>query len=276
MFKRVLWRCFLLGLFSTASVAYSADATVSIYDQEDFGGYQRSLQFLRRDFADDVPFYLAVPNTGSIRGVVLLLHGITSSKDIWWQNEGPYSKLREYRSGLLEAGFVVVAPDARGHGQRSYMSGFDSPMKLLATQNWDGVRQLIEGSAHDFSGLIGHLKTLYPDVPLGVLGMSLGAMQTFFLAANDGRVDFAVPVFAPIQTTSPVLDDIQPMTLAANVEVPTLLLISDQDVWYSFEDGKALYQRVAAEDKQRLILSTPHELGYSEAEKVLAWITKRF
>jgi pimeloyl-ACP methyl ester carboxylesterase len=40
---------------------------------------------------------------------ILLLHGYPESKRIWWRNVGP----------LVDAGFEVVAPDFRGHGDSS-------------------------------------------------------------------------------------------------------------------------------------------------------------
>ncbi len=40
---------------------------------------------------------------------ILLLHGYPESKRIWWRNVGP----------LAEAGFEVIAPDFRGHGESS-------------------------------------------------------------------------------------------------------------------------------------------------------------
>ncbi|MBL4681580.1 MAG: dienelactone hydrolase family protein [Pseudomonadales bacterium] len=159
-----------------------------------------------------------------------MLHGITSSKDVWWQNEGPYGKTREYRMGLLEAGYVIVTPDARWHDQRIATADFKSPLEILGNQNWTALRSLIAGSVVDFSAILDEVEKIYPDLPIGVLGMSLGAIHSFALATDDTRIKLAVPVFSPIQTPTDLLTDIQPMTRAKQLTVPTLLLISDQDV----------------------------------------------
>lgn len=248
---------------------------VVVYDTKQFEGYSRSLMTLHRSFREPLPFYLAEPTVRPIKGVVFLLHGITSSKEIWWQDEGPYSNLHDYKNGLLHAGYVVIAPDSRVHGQRSHLGKYESPKNLLAQQDWYGVRDLIAGSARDFRRLIDLAEQRYPESKIGVLGMSLGALQTLVLAAADDRVDFAVPVFPPIMDLSPVLELVHPYQLAKQIKVPTLLLISDQDVWYKLEQGEALFDKIVAADKKLLILSTPHELGYSRADDVMEWIINR-
>src|SRR5204863_2919155 len=40
---------------------------------------------------------------------LLLVHGYPETKRIWWRNIGP----------LADAGFEVIAPDLRGHGESS-------------------------------------------------------------------------------------------------------------------------------------------------------------
>ncbi len=248
---------------------------VTTYVDRDFGHYTRSLRIMRRSFQDDVPFYLAVPKTEMLKGVVFLLHGITSAKDIWWQSEGPYSKLSDYRKELLEAGYVLIVPDARYHGQRSSTGNFESPMNLLSGQQWTKLQDLLVGSVRDFRELIDYTSAEFPDLSIGVLGMSLGAMHALILGSVETRLDFIVPIFPPIQNVSPLLNSVHPHQLAPGISLPTLLLISDQDQWYRFEDGTELYDHLAAENKKLMVLSTPHELLYSESTQVVSWIKEQ-
>ncbi|MBL4681581.1 MAG: hypothetical protein JKY88_12770 [Pseudomonadales bacterium] len=55
LIRAAIWLT-ILGQWSMQTIA-----EVSIYDQKDFGTYDRSLNVLRRDFSDDIPFYLSVP-----------------------------------------------------------------------------------------------------------------------------------------------------------------------------------------------------------------------
>ena len=252
---------------------YDVDTSnVTSYVERDFETYTRSLRIMRRPFYDDVPFYLAVPKDMPLKGIIFLLHGITSSKDIWWQGEGPYSKLSDYRKGLLEAGYIVVAPDAKYHGQRSAQVGFESPMTILSGQKWLKMQDLLTGSVKDFRALIDYTSAEYPELPTGVLGMSLGALQTLILGSVESRLDFIVPIFPPIQKVAASLESVHPFQLASTIGIPTLLLISDRDIWYRFEDGKKLYGKLASDNKKLLVLETPHELLYSESSKVVSWI----
>lgn len=250
-------------------------AGIEQYEIEDFDTYDRELAYLRQPFAGPIPYYLAYPkDKSSWKGMVFMLHGITSSKDIWWQDSGPYHRLGEYRRELLDAGYVLVLPDSRFHGQRLHEANFESAKKLLERQEWQTLRDLIAGSVQDFRLLLDELKAdeKFADLPVGVLGMSLGGIQTLAISAVDQRIEFLVPVFPPVQSVSPIVTPIAPLTVASRISAPCLLLISDQDVWYSLDDGKQLFEQLACQDKKLEVLNTPHELGYSKAKTVRQWI----
>lgn len=246
-----------------------------VYEVEDFNSYYRELAYLRQPFAGPIPYYLAYPKDQKRwKGIVLMLHGITSSKDIWWQGSGPYHRVGEYRRELLDAGYVLVLPDARYHGQRVHEANFESAKNLLQRQEWQTLRDLIAGSVQDFRLLLDDLQKddKFKDLPVGVLGMSLGGIQTLALSAVDSRIDFLVPIFPPVQSVSPLVEALAPINVADNVKAPCLLLISDRDVWYTLEDGKQLFEKLGSKNKQLEVLSTPHELGYSKAAMIRRWI----
>lgn len=250
---------------------------VEQYVVRDFTDYIRELRFLRQSFDDPIPFYLAYPkDLTKLKGIVLMLHGITSNKNIWWQDSGPYHLTGEYREKLLEAGYVLILPDAKFHGQRVQAANFESPMKLLQRQDWHQLKELLAGSVKDFRLLIDYIKSdeRFSHLPVGVLGMSLGAIHSLEISAVDERIEFLVSVFPPVQSISPVVDTISPLSVAEMISAPCLLLISDQDVWYSLADGKKLFEMLACKEKSLNVLSTPHELGYSKAETVVQWIQK--
>ncbi len=249
--------------------------TTEVYEIEDFDSYYRELAYLRQPFAGPIPYYLAYPKDQKRwKGIVLMLHGITSSKDIWWQGSGPYHRLSEYRHELLDAGYVLVLPDSRFHGQRVHEANFESAKNMLQRQEWQTLRDLIAGSVQDFRLLLDNLQSdnKFKDLPVGVLGMSLGGIQTLALSAVDTRIEFLVPVFASVRSVSPLVEALAPIHVADKISAPCLLLISDQDVWYTLDDGKQLFANLSCKNKQLEVLSTPHELGYTKAAVVRQWI----
>lgn len=94
---------------------------------------------------------------------VLLLHGFASSADINWRRPGLVD-------ALVEAGFRVIAPDARGHGRS------DKPHDPAAYAN--------DALARDVSALLDHLGL----DQVHVVGYSMGGIVGLAAATRDPRV----------------------------------------------------------------------------------------
>lgn len=94
---------------------------------------------------------------------VLLLHGFASSADINWRRSGLHD-------ALVDAGFRVVAPDARGHGRS------DKPHDPAAYAD--------DAMARDVSALLDHLGIDRVDV----VGYSMGGIVGLAAATREPRV----------------------------------------------------------------------------------------
>lgn len=73
---------------------------------------------------------------------LLLIHGFPETKRIWWRNIGP----------LAEAGFEVVAPDLRGHGESDLAS---DGMYDIAAFSLDMYALMHDVLGHERYGVVG-------------------------------------------------------------------------------------------------------------------------
>ncbi|MBI4533818.1 MAG: alpha/beta fold hydrolase [Candidatus Melainabacteria bacterium] len=99
-----------------------------------------------------------------LRGVVVAIHGMTL-------HGGTFDVVGRH---LASQGFLVLAPDIRGFG-RWYNGEW---LKLPQ------IKVSYSTSRSDVVGLLTHLRTAYPGVPLFCLGESLGANQAMRVASE--------------------------------------------------------------------------------------------
>ena len=152
----------------------------------------------------------------TVYGYMLLPKGIeTPAPAVLYHHEhgGKYSlgkeaaiKVREngYAPGLalVEAGFIVLAIDAYGFGQREHQgpggaseSGASTELSLYKQFVWQG-RSLWGMMVHDDLSALRYLRSR-PEVDaarLGAVGMSLGGSRTTWVAALDETVKASVPI----------------------------------------------------------------------------------
>ena len=83
----------------------------------------------------------------------------------------------EFAERLVKAGFVVYANDHRGHGK-----SVTSSDQLGHFNGKNGLHQVI----NDMKQLSGHIKTEHPDIPLILIGHSMGSLLArFFVMSNE-------------------------------------------------------------------------------------------
>lgn len=282
MYKYILCLSLLASLSSISQAqsnpvfgydAYPKQTQALLIDEKQFGTITRQQLQLTAPFSEAIPFYLAYPKQQKINQVVFLLHGITSSKDIWWQGSGPYSLVREYREQLLEQGYAVVAVDARFHGQRAHQGAYRSAKLLAVEQKPHGLRDLVVNSVIDLRRVIDYLQSRpeFAQARFGSLGISLGGIHSMAFAAADSRIEFTVPIFPPPMAPAPAWP-VFPMGIAQQLNTSTLLLLADKDEWYSLDQGKALFDKIASDDKTLMILASQHDPEVTQAKKVMQWI----
>jgi len=114
-----------------------------------------------------------------VRGLVLVYHGVTASK------EGNL----EIFTPLVGEGWAVVLPDAVGHGERREATlsaealGYRNFLRLCA------ARTALE--AHD---LIDALHAEFGQLPTAAVGISMGGFVAHYLALREKRVEQVVVI----------------------------------------------------------------------------------
>ncbi len=178
---------------------------------------QASLISTRREESYTMEHFTFVNSVGdTVYGYLILPRGIEyPAPAVLYHHEhgGKYSlgkdaaiKIREngYAPGLAlaEAGFIVMAIDAYGFGQREHQGpagererGGATELSLFKRFLWEG-RTLWGMMAHDDLSALAYLRSR-PEVDaerIGAAGMSLGGSRTTWVGALDESVKAVVPI----------------------------------------------------------------------------------
>jgi dienelactone hydrolase len=163
----------------------------------DCGAYRRERVVFDAEATMAVPAYLLVPHHRTEPGpAILAIHGHGPGKArICGLLDEEHDEGAPYAHVLASAGYVVLAPDLRGFGERSewmpddkYHCDWDLVCATMAgvvphqRNLWDLQRALDVLAAHP----------LVDASRVGAAGLSYGATCTLFLAAIDERVRAAV------------------------------------------------------------------------------------
>ena len=85
-------------------------------------------------FDSKVPFYHFVNSRKKIPSYVILMHGLSDSKEDWVYPSEPYldwgRNLTRIKDSLITLGYSLIIPDAKFHGERSYELNFRPPESL--------------------------------------------------------------------------------------------------------------------------------------------------
>jgi dienelactone hydrolase len=177
-------------------------------DSVDCGSYTRQKVTYRSEVEIRVPAYLLIPNDlapDERRPGLLCIHGHGQfGKDsVVGLNDTPerqaeIDKLKyDYGQQLAEDGFVVLAPDLRGFGERSLY--YPEKRKDHCYRNYMcatllGTTVMALNMCDLYAGLDVLATSLHVDAhKLGCVGLSLGGRMTMMMAALDHRISIAVP-----------------------------------------------------------------------------------
>jgi dienelactone hydrolase len=154
--------------------------------------------FIYSEATEKVPVLIYKPLSAGNKKlpVVICLHGTGGSKD----DAGIRSLLFEF----TKLGFMAVAIDARYHGERVTKTpdrNFYTEAIIKAWQNNDAAQQqhpFFFDTVYDLWKLTDYLITR-KDVDsnrIGMMGISMGGIETWMAASVDTRIKVAVPVIA--------------------------------------------------------------------------------
>jgi dienelactone hydrolase len=169
----------------------SVDLAVETTDEVDCGEYTRRRVVFDTEATMSVPAYLLVPNTRAAPSpAVLAVHGHGAGKSLVCGVD-PGGPGDDYAHALAARGYVVLAPDLRGFGERS---DWMPPDKYHC--DWDLVCATMAGvvplerNLWDLQRALDVLTTdpLVDATRIAAVGLSYGATCALFLAALDPRV----------------------------------------------------------------------------------------
>ncbi|KXV33188.1 hypothetical protein AD940_11080 [Gluconobacter thailandicus] len=162
------------------------------------------------DMSDGARIPLRIyPASQPLRAVILALHGFGDSRDAW----------EFFAPPLSAAGIEIVAPDQRGFG---------------ATQDagdWSTTTRMVQDAQEELAWLHGR----YPDLPLYVMGESMGAAVALLLATDpppelSGTILLAPAIMKigePWQTVLDGIDTVAPRWKLDGSAVPGERVASD-------------------------------------------------
>ena len=126
--------------------------------------------------------------------VVICLHGTGGNKS--------QGDIKDFLSRFSRMGIMGISIDARYHGERISGSGNKYVEAITrAWQNTDSTRQehpFFFDTVYDLWRLTDYL-TIRPDVQasrIGMMGISMGGIETWMAASVDKRIKVAVPIIA--------------------------------------------------------------------------------
>ena len=205
-FRAVLEHC--MGGYPTERV----DLDPLVTETHDDGPYVRQRLLLRTEPAMNVPCWLLLPKDrrpGERGPAVLALHGHGNGRDDVCglaPDEPRAANIRlhnyDYARGLAKAGFIVIAPDHRGFGERKVgyehwgAEGHDrrDPCNVLLLKSLLFGKNLLLLNVWDAMKCVDYLVSR-DDVNatrIGACGLSYGGTLTLFAAALDDRIAAAV------------------------------------------------------------------------------------
>lgn len=156
----------------------------------------------------------------------LLLHGLTSDGACWWR----------LASELADQGWMVLAPDLRGHGRSPAASAYDLPTLAADVELLGNGWQLVVG--HSLGGAIAaHLLARAQDITAAVLldpVLHLPAATRDALR-DDLRWEAGTVTAARVREQNPSWDerDVQRKVLAAALCTPDVVesVVAHNDPW---------------------------------------------
>lgn len=238
-----------------------------------------------------VPGYLELPKSGNAPyPCILLIHGLSSSKDEWWEMGTPVHH-GEVTQSLLESGFAVAALDAEYHGERIKDNDYESPDQMIFVHGWSNrYGNMILHSVLDYRRLMDYLATRseIDSTRIGVIGYSMGGAMTFLLTAVDERVKTSVACvtppnsktlfkmtgmpFSPETVLAFRLGATSPNNFAHAIgSRPFLMLMAKQDIYYTEEEANQLYQLIPGPTKELRFFDSGHELPVDYVPKATGW-----
>lgn len=216
------------------------------------------------------------------RPVLLAMHAMGRTQWRWWEAEFKGRPTIESTHRLaeraLQAGHVIVALDARGHGDRKDPERPLNARELLRSLHWWGEREpyerLVVDSVKDYRVLLDWLLAQPPvdAARVRAAGYSMGAQMALLLAATDPRVHSVAAMVPPDLGCS--VAAVAPISMKAWLaDVEVWLLTADDDEHASRADNAALFAALPGAAKRHLTFPGGHVLPPVWVDQLQPWLS---
>jgi dipeptidyl aminopeptidase/acylaminoacyl peptidase len=228
-----------------------------------------------------VPGYLAIPKTGvPPYPCVMQIHGMTLSKEDFWRSDS-YHRGHLLSQALLAEGFAVLALDAQYHGERIIFNDFQSTLVMVFRKGWiNRLREMTTQTVMDYRRAIDYLETR-KEIDLnriGVIGYSLGGVESFILTGVDPRIKVLTACVTPsiIRQRWPDqhnLSAIAPTNFVRAIKGRAILMLMGRNDEFNctVEEARSLYNLIEGESKELVFYDSGHRLPEEHVSKVLKW-----
>lgn len=294
-FKIKLWAGILLFIHASIALAGAENQRLHQYlaydptplnevitNKATLSGYSR--QHITYDGFDGekVTAYLAMPNLikNQKPKTVVLVHGLTQSKDQWWKESGPWSFPGQITKALLDNGFAVFALDARNHGERLQPWDPQNPYAYIKESRVNGFSKMVLNSAIDVRRGIDYLESRNDlDLDgLAVMGFSMGGCIAWASTAADSRIEHLVAMATPnkLVKDADAIPLFSPLNFAPEITKPSVLMVmATEDSFYTQSDANDLFNAVGSDDKKIAFVEGGHDLPQNTVDTVMPWFLKK-
>ncbi len=238
-------------------------------ERKEAAGHTREKIVFEGAHGDLVPAWLALPRAVPGRvPVVSLMHGVGRSKEIWFSADlAP--RAAALTDSLLAGGYAVLALDARGHGERVLATGVPGPDGGPAGRDLMVASTIEQRRAFDYLATRSEIDASR----IGALGVSLGGLMAFALAALEPRLRVAVAGVTPVGALKQIISiPMAPQTFAGAIaRTPFLMLMGRQDEFYTEQDAAELFAGIPSPVKELVWYDAGHRLPPEYAPRARAW-----
>lgn len=260
--------------YSAASQLFLYDASLPlnsrVFDHVDSAAFIREKFVINGWHGSRVPGLIALPGRAASKyPVVLLIDGIGGWKERWWNRES-WNRGRVLIDSLLANGYGVAMVDAPGSGERKFENDFESVEPLLRKPAQ--FRDLVIQMTIEQRRVLDYLsaRSDIDSSRIAVLGLSMGGMAAFYLAAVEPRIKAIVAGLTPLWWRP---DVISPAHFAADARVPVLMLMGRTDPLYTEQQVANVYAQIPG-DKELVWYPVGHRLPELYAGTSVAWFRK--
>jgi dienelactone hydrolase len=226
-----------------------------------------------------VPGFLEIPKAGAKPyPLVLLLHGWSGGKDNWYEDAN-FSNGGLMRKALIGAGYAVLAIDAATHGERSneidyqHVNPFEDP-KAPARRNYFTFAEIAIQTVKDYRRALDYIaqRDEIDSKRIGIVGYSMGGMDSFYLLATEPRIKMAVACVPPLLSAN--YGPASPIDYSWGIgQKPFLMLMGRKDDMCDFAKVEASYHQYIESPNSKLIwYDQGHKLTEIYIPDALAWV----